>query len=189
MGSVIELEVANLHERHGRALLRYAVSLARREDVASDAVQEAFLRYFVERRYGRVIQNPPAWLFHVVRNYVRDRLKAFPVHLEVEPEVLDRLPATQRNPEEAARDSETARQLAATLTDRELECFSLRAEGLSYDEIGVVMEIRPGTVGAVLSRVHQKLAKATGPPPKKSILEIARALPYVVRGKWAYTSS
>jgi RNA polymerase sigma-70 factor (ECF subfamily) len=188
MDDPIEQEVIALHREHAPGLLRHAVSLVGDQDAARDAVQEVFLRYFVERRYGRAIENPPAWLYQVLRNYLIDRLKAFPMHRQVGPQVLDSLPAKRNDPEKTVRDCETARQIAETLTARELNCLRLRAEGLSYGEIAAAMNIRPGTVGALLARVHQKLEQSDASPQKKSVLEIAHALPYLVWGKWAYSS-
>jgi RNA polymerase sigma-70 factor (ECF subfamily) len=43
---------------------------------------------------------------------------------------------------------------------RELECFLLRSEGLSYEEIGGIMGISIGTVGATLARAVRKLEQA-----------------------------
>ena len=45
----------------------------------------------------------------------------------------------------------------AMLAPREFECLRLRTEGLDYNEIANAMSIRPGTVGALLHRVGQKM--------------------------------
>jgi DNA-directed RNA polymerase specialized sigma24 family protein len=55
-----------------------------------------------------------------------------------------------------------ARDLARALAPRELECVRLRAEGLSYDEIAEVLDLRQGTVGATLARAHKKVRRALG---------------------------
>jgi DNA-directed RNA polymerase specialized sigma24 family protein len=55
--------------------------------------------------------------------------------------------------------SQTAREIAACLSERELECLQLRTEGLSYEEIGEAMAVRIGTVGAMLSRAHEKIRR------------------------------
>ena len=43
------------------------------------------------------------------------------------------------------------------MSDRELDCLLLRAEGLEYEEIAETMGVRSGTVGALLSRAQHKL--------------------------------
>src|SRR5579862_5833641 len=79
----LELEVGRLHEECSAELMAYAVSIMRRQDLAHDAVQEAFLRYFVERNYGRVVEHPRAWLYRVVRNYLLDRMDTAAMKHEV----------------------------------------------------------------------------------------------------------
>ena len=153
----LQQEVAGIYSEIASGLLRYAGSLARNQEEARDTVQEAFFRYFVERRYGRVIDCPRAWLFQVVRNCVTSRWKSESRHGEPENEYLERIPATSPDPEALVERKERMRHIAGSLTARELECLSLRAEGLSYSEIGDVLAISPGTVGALLTRVHRKL--------------------------------
>jgi len=189
MDHLLEHEVSTLHHEHGAAILRYAESLSGDSEMARDAVQEVFLRYFIERRYGRSIESPRAWLHRVLRNYLLDRLKAFAASRQAVPEVLESLPAREASPEEAVRDSEVAQQIAAILTSRELACLRLRAEGFSYVEIASAMAIRTGTVGALLARVQKKIQQAAVPPSKRGFLEIAAALPYLIRGTCEYPST
>src|SRR5215469_7004253 len=68
----LEQELLRLYKEHASALSRYATAFAQNQEGARDAVQEVFLRYFIERRYGRIIENPRAWLYHVLRNYLLD---------------------------------------------------------------------------------------------------------------------
>src|SRR5260370_10737212 len=91
--SEIEGEVVTLHEQFAENLFRYAASISDDNDLAHDAVQETFLRYFVQRQYGRQIGNPRAWLYQVLRNYLRDRMSAASTKREVAGENLDRLAA------------------------------------------------------------------------------------------------
>jgi RNA polymerase sigma-70 factor (ECF subfamily) len=154
----IESEVVQAHEFHAAGLLRYALSIAD-HDAAHDAVQEAFLRYFVERRYGREIGNPRAWLYQVLRNYLHDRMTAAWTQREVPGENMERVADHGHDPEALVGQSQMAREIAACLSDRELECLQLRTEGLSYEEIGSAMDLRTGTVGALLSRAHEKIRR------------------------------
>jgi DNA-directed RNA polymerase specialized sigma24 family protein len=54
---------------------------------------------------------------------------------------------------------QAAQRIAESLSERELECLRLRTEGLSYGEIGVAMQVRTGTVGALLARAHEKIRR------------------------------
>lgn len=156
-GTELEREITEIYRGHADALLRYAAGFSSRYEAGRDAVQEAFLRYFIERRYGRAIGNSRAWLYQVVRNYLLDRLKSASAHCEVAIDDLEHLPARQRNPEDLVRQTETAHRFASVLTRRELECVELRGEGLSYEEIARAMSVTPGTVGATLTHAHAKL--------------------------------
>jgi RNA polymerase sigma-70 factor (ECF subfamily) len=171
-----ERETVAAYHEYGSTLLRYAVQLAGGHDLAQDAVQEVFLRYFTERRYGRPIENPRAWLYQVLRNYVLDRFKAAPAQREI-PTDLDNLADERRyDPEEAIERTQAARQLESALTPREFDCLVLRGEGFSYAEIAATMKIRPGTVGALLTRVQHKLRRATGLDGSGGLGCAARAL-------------
>lgn len=152
----LDEEIVRLYQEHAAALSRYAASFAQNQDNARDAVQEVFLRYFVERRYGRIIGNPRAWLYHVLRNYLLDWNRRV-ANREVIAENLDQMPGAGQNPERILQRSETARELESRLSERELECLHLRTQGLDYAEIADVMGIRTGTVGALLARVQKKV--------------------------------
>jgi len=177
-----------VYEEFGPALLRYAGELGGSEDEARDAIQEVFLRFLVERRYGRVIENPRAWLYQVMRNYLLDRIKAAPTQREVRTADVDSLAARSwDNPEELALRSQEAKEIAESLSGREFICLTLRGEGLSYAEIAQVMDIRTGTVGALLARAQGKL-RAYG-SEEKSFQGIAEALLCLVREGLASSTS
>ena len=151
----LESEIVALYREHAADLMRWAVALSRDTDLARDAVQEAFLRYFIERRYGRSIEKPRSWLYVVMRHYLASHgaVKAA-VAAGVEPDSL----ATERgNPEQLAQSAELARRMLMALTPRESACLRLRAEGHRHAEIAEMLSVRPGTVGALLSRVATKL--------------------------------
>ena len=181
--SELEQELLRLYEDHASALSRYAASFAQNQEGARDAVQEVFLRYFIERRYGRIIENPRAWLYHVLRNYLLDWRRRVD-NREVIAENLDHLAGGQQNPERLLQRSETARELEGILSQREFECLRLRAEGLDYAEVAEVMGIRTGTVGALLSRVQQKIRRSATENPNQ-VLGTAQAIHLLVEEREA----
>ena len=137
--------------------MRHARTLTRSPELAHDAVQETFLRYMIERRYGRVIGNPQSWLHTVMRNYLRRRLANPLERSTIEIGEADRLTAKEENPEALAGRAEATDNIARNLSRRELECFQLRAAGMAYAEIAEAMGIPKGTVGSLLSRVLSKI--------------------------------
>jgi RNA polymerase sigma-70 factor (ECF subfamily) len=153
----LEREVSEIYREHAGGLLRYARTVARDADEARDAVQECFLRYCLERYFGRPIDTPRAWLFQVLRNHLLTKWNSAAETREVASAELDTMGDERSNPENLANREQQARAIRRRLTDRELECLRLRAEGLSYAEIGQLLDIRSGTVGALLARATDKL--------------------------------
>lgn len=172
MGPDLEREISQIYREHATGLLRYARTIAKDAEEARDAVQESFLRYCMERRYGRNIESPRAWLFQVLRNHLLTKWNSAAEAREVGSERLDAMPGERVDPEAMASRQQRAREIQAQLSERELDCLRLRAEGLSYAEIAQVLEIRTGTVGAMLSRVSEKLR---WPPGRKGTIGLGTA--------------
>jgi RNA polymerase sigma-70 factor, ECF subfamily len=156
----IEHEVMELLRQHSPALSRYATRVVHDKEIAQDAIQETFLRYFIARADGQQIENPRAWLFRVLTNYLTDCIRkssSMPVAgLEEAAQVAD----VRQDVETGYQQSEAFQCALASLSLRERECLQLRIEGFGYDEIARILQIRPGTVGALLARCWKKLRKA-----------------------------
>jgi RNA polymerase sigma factor (sigma-70 family) len=158
----IEQEIRDLYAQEAAGLLRHAAGVAGNRETAQDAVQEAFLRFFIARTAGQDIRSPRAWLFRVLRNEVLDRKKAGSRN-EIGLESVMNSPGPGYDPEAAyGRVEALRRTLGTALTPREVECVQLRSTGLRYDEIAGVLKLRSGTVGALLARAHKKIRAAAG---------------------------
>jgi len=153
----IEREVAELFREYAAGLIRYGLILAPDRTSAQDAVQEVFLRYFTARVDGQPINNPRAWLYRVLRNHLFDVQRRAERSGEVGLEDVQDRADEHANPETTYTQDERVRQFWRLLAPRELECMRLRTEGLSYSEIARVMDLRPGTIAALLSRAHRKM--------------------------------
>jgi RNA polymerase sigma-70 factor (ECF subfamily) len=154
---LIEGEVVRLYQENGARLLRYASAFVEGKETAQDALQEVFLRYFVLRVGGLRIHNPRAWLYRVLRNYLLDRKKEFAARHRVNLDEIVELPDWQQDPETNHQQSEQVRRFLERLSPRELECVRLRSDGFNYREIAGILNIRLGTVGALLARALRKL--------------------------------
>jgi RNA polymerase sigma factor (sigma-70 family) len=146
-----------VHREFSSALVAYAHRLTSDTELAQDAVQETFLRFFLVRMQGEIIRNPSAWLHRVAHNYICETVRSSAVQACVS---LDEgtLGKAQVAPE--AGNVEWEEAFKNLLAPREFECLKLRTEGLDYSEIADAMSIRPGTVGALLHRVGQKMRLA-----------------------------
>src|ERR1039458_4733249 len=139
--SEIENEGVRLHEKHAAILLRYGLAICGDSAMAQDAVQEAFLRYYVALRNETVSMDAKGWLFSTTRNYILDRLKEYYVRNGQSLEAASHLPEDAGNPEAGIMLREISAAAHELLPPRELECLTLRNEGLRYRDIADILEI------------------------------------------------
>ena len=157
---LIENEVNDLLQKHTGALSRYAAGLSWDKTLVQDGIQESFLRYFLARVRGQKIENPRAWLFRVLRNYLLDcnrKSGSMPV---AELKEAVRIADIRQDVETEYQQDETFRCALSVLSRREKECLQLRLAGFGYDEIAQILQIRTGTVGALLARALKKIRNA-----------------------------
>lgn len=154
---VLRQETLEVYQELSGALTAYAFRLTSNVGLAQDAVQETFLRFFLVRMQGEIIRNPSAWLHRVAHNYICETVRSSAVQacVTLDEEALGRM---QVAPEIGNVEWEQA--FRNLLAPREFECLQLRSEGFDYTEIADAMSIRPGTVGALLHRVGQKMRLA-----------------------------
>jgi RNA polymerase sigma-70 factor (ECF subfamily) len=135
-------------------------------EMAQEAVQEAFLRYYVTRRKGSAIHEDRSWLYRTTRNLVLDRLKECSFRNRATLGAASCLTEEAQDPETPLVQREIASRVLEGLSPRELECLRLRQDGLHYKEIAEVLDIDSGTVGALLARGLKKIRAALGPGGK-----------------------
>ncbi len=150
-------EVVALYTNHAANLHRYGVSLTSDPPLVQEAIQEAFLGYYAERLENKEIRDSRAWLFRALRSYLQENREQSRGPVTTSMEGLDEVPDRQQNPESDLHQKEMWSRISSALSPREFECICLRAEGLTYQEIADVVEIRCGTVGVLLARGLKKL--------------------------------
>jgi RNA polymerase sigma factor (sigma-70 family) len=159
LSAKIEAEIVDLFHQHAASLGRYAESLTRDRELAQDAIQEIFLRYFKMRSDGDDVENARAWLFRVLRNYLLDHIRKQNLIKPVELDVLGNMADSKQNTEAKYERNEVFRLAVAALTPREQECIQLRLEGFDYEEIAQILQIRARSVGALLTRSLNKIRR------------------------------
>jgi RNA polymerase sigma-70 factor (ECF subfamily) len=155
----IEAEVIELLQRHAAALSRYAARIARDKTLVEDSIQEALLRYFIARTHGQQIDNPRAWLFRVLQNYILDCNRKSDSRQASNLEAAVQVADARQDVEAGYQQDETFRDALSSLSPREQACILLRLEGFAYDEMAHILGIRSGTVGALLARGMTKIRK------------------------------
>jgi len=157
-------QVTALYHERGAEFLAYAMRLSRDEDLARDALQEGFLRYFIACSADERIESPRAWMYRVMHNYLIDRMKQVEAHKECElPQSLAYTSAL----EDRCFEQQVLARLESALSRREWECFRLRTEGMRYEEIAARTNLASGTVGALINRALRKIRRLVDPEAMK----------------------
>jgi RNA polymerase sigma-70 factor (ECF subfamily) len=172
-----ELEIVDRH-RYGdpeafgeiytqfeRMVFNLALRLSGDESEAADCTQETFLRVY---RYlgafsGR--SSLKTWIFRIAVNCCRSRFRRRSRRgrylLHPEGEELEQLPDSARGPEQRAVEADLTERVRTALTKVRSpyrEAVVLRdLEGLSYEEVAAVLEVRIGTVRSRIARGRQQL--------------------------------
>jgi RNA polymerase sigma-70 factor (ECF subfamily) len=148
--------------------LRYVASFGLGAEETEDIVQEVFLALFRHIRLGRDQSNLAGWLFRVAHNLALKRRKTIRrrwARDSGDEALLARHVDPAPNPEARLAQSERRRRLRSVvdaLPERERRCVFLRAEGLSYRDIGSALHLSLGAVAKSLARAMTRLVNADG---------------------------
>jgi len=154
--------ISELFENHHDALFRYLVRLSGDTDIAADAAQEAFVR---------LLQRPPmgsaerAWLFKVGTNYVLEGRRTSARRNRLLSGRGERtMGDAPRDPHASLEADERRRVVMAALaglSDKERVAILMREEGFSHREIADAVGTTTGSVGTLLARTLDRLARQT----------------------------
>jgi len=142
-------EIEALYRARFPAFVRTAAAICGDLESGRDAVQEAFAAAVRERATFRGEGTVEAWIWPIVINKARDRVRR-PVELpgadvEVSADGHD-------------RESDVLRMALAALPERQRIATFLRYYGdLDYEGIAAVLGVSAGTVGATLNAAHAAL--------------------------------
>jgi RNA polymerase sigma-70 factor (ECF subfamily) len=162
-----EVVVLALFDECGSSLRRYIRSFGVTPAAAEDLLQEIFLALFRHLDLGRPESNLKGWLFQVAHNLaLKHRMQARKRALTEDSwdgALLETVADAGANPEELLIGDAAQRALAGivdALPERERRCLFLRAEGLTYREIGRTLGISLGSVANSLVRAFARLSSA-----------------------------
>lgn len=142
------LRTLELHGSLNHPLYRYLRSLGLSADEADDALQEAFLRLAGHLKGGGDDENLRSWLFQVAHNLSMDIHRASRRNRQDDQDSYrgsyEEPVDPKANPERVYIRKEQAKRLMAAmsqLTLRQRSSILLRANGLRYREIAVVLGV------------------------------------------------
>jgi RNA polymerase sigma-70 factor (ECF subfamily) len=181
-----EAAFAVLFDRHRQKAFDLAWRVLGDAALAADAVQEAFLTVYRKGPRFEARAQFTSWLYRVVMNQSIDLRRRERRHRmaslgssapgQQAAETSSRKPpATEHaadpasphpGPEQTALDAETASRVRAAierLSPKLAAVVVLRyPKGLSYEEIGEILDLPPGTVRSRLNRAHAALREILG---------------------------
>ncbi|HTT68590.1 MAG TPA: sigma-70 family RNA polymerase sigma factor [Gemmatimonadales bacterium] len=156
------MQLAELFARHHQELYRYAARFTGDPDLAEDVVQDAFVR---------LAERPPAddsqlrgWLFRVATTIALDAMRSARRRLALVRERPDRQPMGDAPPDPAAalERAETRRRVRealAALGPKERAVLLMREEGFMHREIAAAVGTTTQSVGTMIARALEKLAR------------------------------
>ena len=126
-------------------------------DLSADVVQEAFVRLY---QRGLMPDAPTAWLISVAMNRLRNERSTRSRRLRLlTPALAERVMADPPPPADeaaaAADQGDLVRRTLARLSDRERALLLLHAEGYTYREIAVALELNEASLGVFLARARR----------------------------------
>ena len=158
--------ILRLYDCEHLSLLRYLVLLGIAEAVAQEIVQEVFLRLHRHLHADGDRTSLRAWLYRVAHNLARNEQSAARSRNTA---ALDEAAVAARashdhSPESAflyREREERVRSAVALLPPNQRECLLLRAQGMKYREIALVLELSISAVAEHVQRGLKRLKELT----------------------------
>jgi RNA polymerase sigma-70 factor (ECF subfamily) len=155
-------ETISLFVSMRRPLLRYLLTFGINAHDGEEIVQECFLALFKHLAGGKSRANLPGWMFRVCHNLAlkhRERNRGSAMDLDWADRSVDAAP----NPEEQLAQEQRRHKLQSVLRalpEQDRYCICLRAEGLRYREIAVILGMSLGAVSISLTRSLARFERA-----------------------------
>lgn len=162
-----------LHERHSRALVRYATGMTGAPARAEELVQDVFLQAYRARERWEPTAKVSTWLYTIAHNLCINEVRKFEYRHKSRIEPLERSidgeePRAFDRPDPAALDGEAmvvaleleerVRSLVAGLPEAQRSALVLsRTEDLRYQEIGEILNCSEQAVKSLVFRATKTL--------------------------------
>jgi RNA polymerase sigma-70 factor (ECF subfamily) len=153
-------EIAALLEPQIPGLRRYAWALLRDDEAADDLVQDTLERAIAHWAQRRQDADLRAWLFAIQRNlFISELRRRKRRGSQVDPEILESVPAPDSRPDEAAGLRDILAGLDALPEEQRSVLLLVGVEDLSYEQAARVLGLPIGTVMSRLSRAREKMRR------------------------------
>ena len=146
-----------LYQRLGPQLYRFAVSMLRESEAASDVVQSVFTKLVEQHKRLASVELLDAYVFRMTRNQVLDWLRQQRLIEPLPPE----LAATCFGPPNL-ENADWLDSMLQQFSPEDREILLLKAAGHTFASIGGIVEIPAATVATRHRRCIQRLQKLAG---------------------------
>lgn len=146
--------VGELFDEHANGLFRLAFAMLHDVSAAQDVVQDSFLKLIAHIDGGGGLTNARGWLYTVAAHGCRDRQRGLARWL---PWIAERDRRQAGDAPDLRDAADAVLRAIRSLPTRDRLLIALRAQGLSYREIGEATGIRPTSVGQLLARALDRL--------------------------------
>jgi RNA polymerase sigma-70 factor, ECF subfamily len=139
----------------------YSYRIVGNHEDARQSSQQVFTRFYEYLISGRAIREPRALIYRIATNLCYDHLRK---KRRVQEAMKSEIAGDICNPDfdeeiEKKERAELVRNALLSLSPRDQRCLLLYQEGFSYAEISSLAKVKKSSVGKVLARATEKLAR------------------------------
>lgn len=156
-------------QRYQAKLLRYVTYLIQDRESASDVVQDAFIKAFVNLWGFDTKRKFSSWIYRITHNEAINYLKKQKREILIKDKVLEGLVDTRKQPEDEFNHGELKKMIKECLEELPIKYRSplvlFFLEAKSYEEISDTLRIPIGTIGTRINRgkkLIQRICKKNG---------------------------
>lgn len=151
-------DIEAVFHAHYERIARVIAGVLRDPSRAEELAVEVFLKW--SRNPSAQGENAQAWLYRVAVRAGLDELRRESRRARREQALrFFRKSPTPEDIRASKEDQERVRAVLAAIRPRQAELLVLRSQGLSYEELARVLDLKPASIGTFLSRAEQAFRK------------------------------
>lgn len=154
---------SSIYNKYVDELFAYGTNLGFEREVIKDAIQDTFLKFYLNRNQLKAIVSLKYYLYRMLKNRLLDIYKSTYKEKDMDPAGLPFLVEasimdTIIEEEDRKLLEQRVNNLLKVLTDRQKEAVYLRfIQGMEYEEVGDLLEMTPPAVRKLVSRAIKRM--------------------------------